>query len=75
MEKIKAIVIGIIYFVLCMILGSMWLVGGIYGIFSPMYKSETYIYNLFISALGIALGLYLMNFWIKRNRKRKNKIK
>jgi len=71
MKKIKEIIIEIIYFVLCMFLGSMWLVGGIYGIFSPMYKSETYIYNLIISVIGIVFGIYLMKFWLKRNKKRR----
>lgn len=73
MKKLKEIIIEIIYFVLCIFLGSLWLVGGIYGIFSPMYESETYIYNLFISVLAIALGIFLMKFWLKRNKKRRKK--
>ena len=73
MKKIKEIIIEIIYFFLCMFLGSLWLVGGIYGIFNPMYESETYIYNLIISVIGIVFGIYLMKFWLKRNKKRRKK--
>lgn len=73
MKKIKEIIIEIIYFILCIFVGSLWIVGGIYGIISPIYESETYIYNLFISVIGIALGIYLMKFWIKRNKKRRER--
>jgi len=73
MKKLKGIAIEIIYFILCMFLGSMWIVGGIYGIFNPMYENETYVYNLFISVLAIALGIFLMKFWIKRNKKRRER--
>ncbi len=71
MKKNKDVLIEILYFVICMFFGSMWVAGGIYGIFSPLYENETYFYNLVISALGIALGLFLMNYWIKRNKNKR----
>ncbi len=73
MKKIKEIVIEILYFLLCMFFGSLWLVAGIYGIFSPLYETETYMYNMVISVLAIVFGIFLMKFWIKRNKKRKEK--
>jgi cytochrome c biogenesis protein CcdA len=73
MKKLKAVIIEILYFVLCMFFGSLWLVGGIYSIFSPLYETETYIYNMVISVLAIILGIFLMKFWLKRNKKRKEK--
>ncbi len=73
MEKIKEIIIEIIYFVLCMFFGSLWIVEGIHSIFSPIYENKTYAYNLVISVLAIALGIFLMNFWIKRYKKRRKK--
>jgi Protein of unknown function (DUF2569) len=73
--RIKSVIIESVYVFICLILGSIWFLGGLYEIIAPLFKIGSNIKNLHINFLAIILGYFLIKYWFNRNKKKIDKRK
>jgi hypothetical protein len=69
--KIKDFFIEFIYIFLCLILGSVWGIYGLYSIINQMINSNSDIESLPGSFVSILISFYLFKFWFNRLKKNK----